>query len=185
MGHPVTVELERPTAFDRTHVFARIAALVVLGWIVQPFGLLWFGLPIAAAILISRKSGERYLSEDGPMVARALNYVVDLVAYIALLTDRYPSWDQHVVRFEVQPSGSPTARSALMRVVYAIPHVIVLAILTWVATIVWLCAMVLVFFTGTYPESWWRFIHRIVVRDACVVAYLASLVDRYPSLRLA
>jgi hypothetical protein len=183
--YPVAFEIERPQQFDRSHVFLRIAVLIVVGWIVHPVGLLWLGLPVVAAILISQKGGQRYLSEDGPTVTRALNWIVDVVAYIALLTDRLPGRDDHTVRFEVERSGSPTRRSALLRIVYAIPSVIVLAILTWVATIVWFFAMVLVFFTGTYPESWWHFLRGIVGWDARLVAYLASLVDGYPPFTLA
>jgi Domain of unknown function (DUF4389) len=118
-------------------------------------------------------------------VSRALNWIVELVAYVALLTDRLPSRDEHAVGFEIESSGSPTRRSALLRIAYAIPSVIVLAILTWVGTIVWFFAMVLVFFTGSYPESWWHFPRGIVGWDARLVAYLASLVDRYPPFTLA
>ena len=185
MRYPVAFEVERPAAFDRAHVFLRIAVLVVIGWMVQPVGLLWLGLPVIAAILISRKGGQRYLSEDGPTVAHALNWVVDVVAYIALLTDRLPSGGEHTVRFDVDRSGSPTTGSALLRIVYAIPSVIVLSIVTWVGTIVWFFAMVLVFFTGTYPESWWHFLRGIVGWDARLIAYLASLVDRHPPFSLA
>jgi hypothetical protein len=185
MRYPVTFEIERPPVFDRSHVFIRIAVLAVVCWIVHPVGLLWLGLPVVAAILISQKGGQRYLSEDGPTVARALNWIIDLVAYIALLTDQLPSRDEHAVRFDVERSGSPTTRSALLRILYAIPSVIVLAIVTWVGTIVWLVAMVLVFFTGTYPEGWWHFLCGVVGWEARVIAYLASLVDHYPPFTLA
>ena len=185
MSYPVTFEIERPQAFDRSHVFLRIAVLIVIGWIVHPVGLLWFGLPVVAAILISQKGGQRYLSEDGPTVTRTLNWIIDLVAYVALLTDQLPRRDEHAVRFEVERSGSPARRSALLRIVYAIPSVIVLAVITWVGTIVWFFAMLLVFFTGSYPESWWHFLRGIVGWEARLVAYLASLVDRYPPFSLA
>jgi hypothetical protein len=185
MGYPVVFEIERPAAFDRAHVVVRIAVLATIGWIVQPVGLLWLGLPVVAAILISQKGGERYLSEDGPTVTRALNWIVDLVAYVALLTDRLPGRDGHAVRFEVERSGSPTKRSALRRIVSAIPSVIVLAVLTWVGTIVWVLAMIRVSFTGNYPESWWSFLCGIVGWEARLIAFLASLVDRAPPFALA
>ena len=185
MSYPVIFEIERPPVFDRSHVFLRIAVLIAIGWVVQPVGLLWLGLPVTAAILISQVSAQRYLGEYGPQVIRALNWIVDLVAYVALLTDRLPSRDQHAVRFEVERSGSPTWRSALLRILYAIPSVIVLAILTWVGTIVWVLAMVLVFFTGSYPAGWWHFLCGLVAWEARLVAYLASLVDRYPPFALA
>ena len=183
--YPVSFDIERPASFDRAHVFLRIVVLALIGWIVHPVGLLWLGLPAVAAVLIAQKGGQRYLSEDGPTVVRALHWVVDLVAYIALLTDRLPSRNEHVVRFDIERSGSPTTRSALLRIVYAIPSVIVLAILTWLGTIVWSFAMVAVFVRGSYPESWWHFLRGIVGWDARLVAYLASLVDGYPPFTLA
>jgi hypothetical protein len=184
-GYPVAFAIERPAGFSRSHVFLRVGVLILIGLVVHPVGLLWLGLPVVAAILISRKGGRRYLDEDGPAVARALNWIVDLVAYVALLTDRLPSREEHAVRFEVGRSGEPTRRSALLRIVYALPSVLVLAIVTWVGTIVWFLAMVLVFFTGSYPESWWHFLRGIVAWDARLVAYLASLVDDYPPFSLA
>jgi hypothetical protein len=182
--NPVAFEIERPTVFDRGHVFLRIAVLVVIGWIVHPVGLLWIGLPVVAAVLIAQKGGQRYIDEDGPTVAHVLNWVLDLAAYVALLTDQLPSRDAHAVRFEVEPSGSPTTSSAVLRIVYAIPSVIVLAVLTWIGAIVWVIAMVLVFVNGNYPESWWHFLCGIVAWEARLIAYLASLVDSYPPFSL-
>jgi hypothetical protein len=184
MRYPVVFEIERPPLFDRAHVVLRIAVLIVIGWIAHPVGLLWLGLPVVAAILISQKGGQRYLDQDGPTVARVLNWIVDLASYVALLTDRLPSRDAHAARFEVERSGSPTTRSAALRIVYAIPSLIVLAVLTWVGAIVWVIAMVLVLFTGSYPESWWHFLRGIVAWEARLVAYLASLVERYPPFTL-
>jgi hypothetical protein len=184
MRYPVAFEIERPPVFDRAHVVLRIAVLIVIGWIAHPVGLLWLGLPVVAAILIWEKGGQRYLDEDGPTIGRVLNWIVDLAAYLAVLTDRLPSRDAHAVQVEVERSGSPTTRSAVLRIVYAIPSLIVLAVLTWVGAIVWVIAMVLVLFTGSYPESWWHFLRGIVAWEARLVAYLASLVERYPPFTL-
>jgi hypothetical protein len=114
-----------------------------------------------------------------------LNWLLDLAAYVALLTDRLPSREAHPVRFEVERSGSPTMGSAALRIRPAIPSLIVLAVLTWLGAIVWLIAMVSVLITGSYPESWWHYLRSLVGWDARLVAYLASLVDRYPPFTLA
>jgi hypothetical protein len=184
MAFPVTFDVERPPVFQRAHVFLRVALLVVIGWIGHPIGLLWLGLPVVAAILVSQKSGERYLDEHSPTVTRVLNWILDLVAYLALLTDQLPGRGEHPVRFQVDRSGSPTVGSALLRILYAIPSLIVLAILTFVGAIVWVIAVVLVFVDEKYPDSFWRFLLGIVRWEACLLAYLASLVDRYPPFTL-
>jgi len=181
---PVTFDVERPPVFQRAHVFLRVALLVVIGWIGHPVGLLWLGLPVVAAILVSQKGGQRYLDEDGPTVTRALHWILDLVAYLALLTDQLPGRGEHPVRFQVDRSGSPTVGSTLLRILYAIPSLIVLAMLTFVGAIVWLIAVILVLVDEKYPASMWRFLLGLVRWEASLLAYLASLVDRYPPFAL-
>jgi Domain of unknown function (DUF4389) len=118
------------------------------------------------------------------LVTRALNWILDLVAYLALLTDQLPGQGEHPVRFLVERSGSPTVGSALLRILYAIPSLIVLAILTFVGAIVWVIAVVFVLVDENYPNSLWRFLLGLVRWEAWLLAYLASLVDRYPPFTL-
>jgi len=117
-------------------------------------------------------------------VTRILHWILDLVAYLALLTDTLPGEGGHPVRFEVERSGSPTTGSALLRILYAIPSVIVLAILTFVGAIVWVIAVVSVLVNERYSDSLWRFLLGLVRWEAWLLAYLASLVDRYPPFTL-
>jgi len=180
MSFPVAFDVERPPAFERAHVFLRVALLVVIGWVGHPLGLLWLGVPAAVAILVSQKGGQRYLDESGPTVTRVLGWILAVVAYLALLTDRLPDRGEPSIRFQVERSGSPTVSSVLLRILYAIPSLIVFAILTFFGGIVWVIAAVLVVVNGTYPESIWRFLLGLVRWEACLLAYLASLVDRYP-----
>jgi Domain of unknown function (DUF4389) len=185
MAFPVTFDVERPPVFQRAHVFLRVGLLVVIGWLGHPVGLLWLGLPVAAAILVSQKGAQRYLDEDGPTISRVLGWIVAVVAYLALLTDRLPGPGEHPVRFHIERSGSPTTGSALLRILYAIPSLVVFAIAAFVGAIVWVVAVVLVLVDERYPESLWRFLLGIVRWEACLLAYLASLVDRYPPFALA
>ena len=86
--YPVALEIARPPTFQRAHVFLRIAVLVVIGWIAHPIGLLWLGVPLVAAILVSQKGGRRYLDEEGPTVTRIIGWILELAAY---LTQPYPA----------------------------------------------------------------------------------------------
>ena len=184
---PVTFDVERPPVFQRAHVFLRVGLLVVVGWLGHPLGLLWLGLPLIAAILVSQKGGERYLDEDGATITRVLGWIVAVIAYLSLLTDRLPDRRESRVRFEVERSGSstsPTVGSALLRILYAIPSLIVFAVLAFVGAFVWVIAAVLVLLNGRYPEGMWKFLLAIVRWEACLLAYLASLVDRYPPFSL-
>ena len=98
--------------------------------------------------------------------------------------DRLPRRDQEAARFQVEPSGSPTVGSALLRIVSAIPSIMVLALLVLAGAIVWIVAAVLVLVDGSYPESLWRFLLGIVRWEACLLAYLVSLVHHYPPFTL-
>jgi hypothetical protein len=180
MSYPVRFDVDRPPEFQRVHVFLRLGVLILLGWIVHPWGLLWLAIPVVAAILISQKGGQRYLDENGDTVTRVLGWIVAALAYLALLTDRLPGEGAFPVRFEVERSGSPTVGSALLRIIYAIPSLIVLAILGFVGAIVWVIAVVFVLIGESYPESLWKFQRGIVGWAACLFVYLASLVRPYP-----
>ena len=185
MPHPVSLDVERPSDFQRVQVVLRIALLIVIGWIGHPLGLLWLGLPIVAAILVSQKGGQRYLDENGDTMTRVLNWILDVVAYLALLTDRLPeSGREHPVRLQVDRSGPPTVGSTLLRILYAIPSVIVLAILSFVGAIVWLIAAIAVLVQESYPDGLWRFLLALVRWEARLLAYLASLIDEYPPFTL-
>jgi hypothetical protein len=184
MSHPVTLDAELPPVFRREQIFLRLALAVLIGWLANPFGLLWLGVPVIAAILVSKKSGQRYVDEDGPAVIRGLGWIIGVVAYLALVTDRLPGRHDPVVRFDVQRTGAPTVGSTLLRIVLAIPSAIVLAFLVALGAIVWMCAAVLILIDERYPENLWRFLLGIVRWQANLLVYLASLVDRYPPFTL-
>jgi uncharacterized protein DUF4389 len=156
----------------------------VIGWIVHPLGLLWIGLPVVAAILVSQKGGRRYVDENGPAVTRVLRWILEVTAYVALLTDRVPGLGEHPVRFEVERSGVPTTGSAVLRILYVIPSLIVFAFLMLVGAIVWVIALVGVLVNERYPAGLWRFQRGLLRWEARLLAYLASLVDQYPPFRL-
>jgi Domain of unknown function (DUF4389) len=184
MPSPVTFDVDRPPVFQRPQVVLRVALLVVIGWIGHPLGLLWLGAPLVAALLISQKGSQRYLDESGPTVTRALGWILAAVAYLALLTDRLPAPGEQPVRFRVDRSGSPTVGSALLRILYVIPNLIVFAIVAFVGAVAWTIAVVLVLVDENYPEGLWRFLLGIVRWEAHLLAYLASLVDGYPPFTL-
>ncbi len=121
MSDPVTFDLDPPPVFRRVHVVLRLVLLVLISWIGHPFGLLWLGLPVIAAIFISQKGGQRYLDEDGPKLTGVLGWILAVLAYLALLTDRLPGGGSQPVRFEVERSGSPTVGSALLRILRQAP----------------------------------------------------------------
>lgn len=102
-------------------------------------------------------------------------------AYMALATDKLQTEDpEDVVKLNVTPAGSPTVGNALVRIILAIPHAIVLGLVGIVFFFVWLIAAVSILLNGTYPEWASDFIRGYLRWNARLLAYMASLVDEYP-----
>jgi hypothetical protein len=175
--YPVVFDVSRPEKFERPQVLIRIVAYFLLGLVTS---LAYWGLPIIAAIWVSQKGSQQYLDEDGAKVTGWLRWMTALTAYTYALTDRFPSEDDPSVRYEVQPTGTPTLGSALLRLIFSIPSLIVLGILYWVAGIIWLIAAVMILIQETYPEGLYDFQCAVVRWQARLIAYHASLVDEYP-----
>jgi hypothetical protein len=182
-SYPVTFDLERPAKMGRAQVLLRILLLVFVSWIAGSsggLGLVYLGFPVAAAILVSRKGGDRYLMEDGDRVTAWIAFTVGVLAYVALLTDELPSSGRQPVRITILKSGSPTASTALLRIVTAIPSALVLVVIGFVGWIVWLIAAISILLNERYPENLWNFQRGVVRWQARLLGYLASMVEPYP-----
>lgn len=175
--YPVTFEVTQPPKFERPQVFIRIVAYILLSLIMS---LAYWGLPIVAAIWASQKGSQRYLEEDGPKVTGWLRWMTALSAYVYMLTDRFPSEEDTSVTYEVQPTGSPSVGSALLRLITSIPSLIVFSILNWVAGIIWVIAAIMILIQETYPQGLYDFQCGVVRWQARLVAYHSSLVGEYP-----
>jgi len=182
MAYPATFDVQRPTEFDKAHVVLRIVLIIVVSVFLESvLGALYLLVPVLAAIMISQKGAEKYLSDaqDGP--TKWLRYLMGFFSYVALATDKLPlEKPEEVIEFDVQTTGTPTVGSALLRIILAIPHAIVLAILGIVFVIVWVIAAISILLNESYPEWAFSFIRGYLRWTARLYAYLASLVDEYP-----
>ncbi len=187
--YPVSFNIQQPDKFDRAHVFVRLMIVILLsvlagafGWIA---GVVYLGIPVLAAVLISQKGAERYLAEAGGSMTKWLRYIVAFYAYLALLTDKLPADDtSDYLTFEVRPSGTPTTGDAVLRIILALPSAIVLAVLWAVGAILGLVAAILILTQETYPAGIYGFLRGLMRWEARLLAYLASLVDAYPPFAL-
>ena len=109
-------------------------------------------------------------------------------AYFALLSDEYPSTtDEQYVHLDVDyPDAAGLNRWApLYKWFLAIPHLIVLFVLTIAAVFATLVAWFIILFTGRYPEGIFEFVVGIIRWNLRVVAYAFLLVtDEYPPFSL-
>ena len=112
-----------------------------------------------------------------------------LFAYLSLLRDEYPSTDeQQAVHLDLDYPDAVQDLNGwlpLVKWILAIPHHIVLAILTVGEVVVVVIAWFAIVFTGRYPRGMFRYVvgvHRWTLR---VNAYASLLItDRYPPFSL-
>ncbi len=187
--YPASFDIARPDKFQRPHIVIRILVLIILSLVGSVagllFGLVYLVLPVLAAAFVSQRGAQRFLDEDGPRITGWLRWLIALYAYLAILTDRFPTEKpEEIVRFSVQKGGSPSVGSALLRLIYSIPSAFVLALLGIVSTIIWLIAAVFVLVQESYPEGLYDFQRGVVRWEARLLAYHASLVDQYPPFAL-
>jgi hypothetical protein len=183
--YPVQLRVEPPQPMARIQLLIRfvlLTALGSLGWS-SLYWLLYLGLPAIVALRISQKGGERYLAEDAPRLAPALRWLAQAYAYLSLLTDAVPNAERgQPVELEVEPAGAPSVGSALLRIVYSVPALLLLIVLSVVAGFCWL-AQALVILVRRRPSLVLRdFLALTLGYQLRLIGYHLSLVDRYPSL---
>jgi hypothetical protein len=111
-------------------------------------------------------------------------------AYLALLTDRYPSTvEEQSVHLEIDYPDVERDLSRwlpLVKWLLAIPHYIVLIVLTLVALLAIVVAWFAILFTGRYPRPLFDFVVGVGRWSLRVEAYAFLLVtDRYPPFSLS
>jgi len=118
-----------------------------------------------------------------------LRFVNRVGTYFALMSDRYPSTDEHQwveLDFPYPDAQRDLNRwLPLVKWLLAIPHYIVLAFLYLAAMIVLLVAWFAILFTGRYPRGIFDFVEGVIRWHNRVVGYAFILVtDRYPPFSL-
>lgn len=113
-----------------------------------------------------------------------------VVAYLALLDDRYPATDdeQSIHLDYAYPDAAVDLNRwlPLVKWLLAIPHYIVLAVLHVAALFVTIAAWFAILFTGRYPRGMFTFVEGVFRWHNRVIAYALVLVtDRYPPFRLS
>lgn len=112
-----------------------------------------------------------------------------VLAYLALMSDQYPSTDeeQYVHLDLTYPDVKENLNRwlPLVKWLLAIPHFIVLVLLSIAAFVVVIFAWFAVLFTGRYPRSMFDFIEGVIRWALRVEAYALLLTtDEYPPFSL-
>jgi hypothetical protein len=169
---------------ERIHVAVRLALLLALGAIgcSSLYWLLYLALPAFAALMISSMGGARYLTDEAAPATRALKWLASAYAYLWLLTDRFPTDEKSgAVELELTTAGAPTIGSALLRLLYSLPALLLLMVLSIVSWLLWLIGAVAILVRRRVPQFVTSFFTLVLLYQFRLVAYHLSLVDSYPS----
>ena len=187
-AHPVDFHVEHPARMQRVHVVIRIALLLALGAVgcSSLYWLLYLSVPAFAALLISQSGSARYLAEDAPEIMQVVRWIAGAYAYLWLLTDAAPSSESGgPVELRVESGGAPTPGSAMLRLLYAVPAVLVLAVLSMAAAVLWPIGAIAILVRRRVPGAIADFLTLTLRYQFRLVAYHLSLVEAYPSFDVA
>lgn len=183
-GYPATLHVEPPASQDRLSVLLRvlyaIPHLIIVSALNQVVNVT--GLVAWAIILVTGKCPPGLLKFHAGYV----RWAARAYGYLGLLTDKYPPFafeDDSAYPVRVQASEDTGDRNRLtvfFRIILAIPHFIVLAVLGLVAFVVVIIAWFAALGSGTVPEGMHNFLTGALRWHTRVNAYMYMLTDEYP-----
>lgn len=121
------------------------------------------------------------------LAAYYLRWRVRAVAYLMLLRDEYPPFGDGAYPAELvlpEPTEERDRLTVFFRILLAIPHLIILALLFVVWAFTTAIAWVMILLTGTFPETLYGFALGVLAWTTRVEAYLLLLTDEYPPFSL-
>lgn len=160
-----------------------IPALVVVA--MAAAGLFYLTLATALMILFRKKYPRPWF--DFQLAIARFSARVD--AYIGLLRDEYPATDaQQAVNLDIAYPDAQTQLNRVMPLIkwlLAIPHYIVLFVLSIIALIVTIIAWFAILIVGRFPRGLFDFSVGVKRWEVRIGAYMFMLAtDRYPPFRL-
>jgi hypothetical protein len=202
------LDIDYPESLDRLTTFFRliwaIPILIILGLLTatgnetvatetgeqvrRTGGGISGGLFLATMLMILIR--QRYPRWWFDFVRELTRFGARVGAYLALLTDRYPSTvEEQSVHLEIDyPDVEQDLNRwlPLVKWLLAIPHYIVLAVLFVLAIVVVVIGWFAILFTGRYPRGLFDFVVGVGRWSLRVQAYAFLLVtDRYPPFSLS
>ena len=185
-SYPLTFEVQYPEELSRWLIFVK--------WLlVVPHLIVLYGLGVAASLITFIAwfvilFTKRYPPELFSFVVSINRWGANVTAYTFLLTDDYPpfSWEanEYPVTYDVEYPEGLSRWLIFVKLILAIPHLIVLALLFIGALIALTVAWFAILFTKRFPESLFIFLVGVLRWQYRVSAYTNLLRDEYPPFSL-
>jgi hypothetical protein len=182
-GHPVHLYVERDERPRRIHVLLRLVLMAALGFIGfnRAYGLVYLAVPALVALAVLHRGAGRYMAEDAPRIARVVRWLAAALAYLSLLTDAPPTREPGPVELTIEPTGTPTSTSALLRLITSLPALVLVAVLWMIASVCWVVGAICILVAQRLPAALATFLTLTLRTEMRLLAYHLSLVDAYPS----
>ena len=202
-AYAARLQIDYPERLDRVTTFFRLVWIIPIGIILALLtasggtrivtetgetvrtsgGGIMGGLAVATALMILFR--QRYPRWWFDFARELVRFGARVGAYLALLTDRYPSTvDEQSVHLEIDyPDVEQNLNRwlPLVKWLLAIPHFIALAVLAIIALFAVVSAWFVILFSGRYPRGLFDFVVGVGRWALRVQAYAFLLVtDRYP-----
>jgi hypothetical protein len=188
-GYPATFTFDPPDKIARWRVIGNIILAIPHFIILYVLNIVAEVLALVAGILgvITGKVPEGILG----VIAMYVRYNTRVNVYAAFLKEEYPPFtfattladpgDDPRVRVDFVPETEGRNRLTIFfRILLAIPHIIVLALICIVAIFVFIIGWFAVLFTGKWPVGLRNFIIGLTRWTTRLNAYMYLLTDTYP-----
>ncbi len=199
-AYPVSLEIEYQERLSRLSTFFRLILLIPLAIFVAIIGSwggsdaigdgvsyslgTFGGLVLAHWIVIFlRRRPVNWLFD---VIVHIQRFTLRATAYFLLLTDKYPPFEgDWLLSYEVErPEKLSRWRILFWKLLTAIPHIIILLVLSLVVVVVVFISWFAILFTGKFPRGLHRLVEGWLRWEARVGAYVMSLTDSYPPFSL-
>jgi hypothetical protein len=187
--YPVQLDVEYPEEpRNRLTTFFRLILMIPI--VIMAILVSWSAGLLSLATLLMILFRKKYPRWWFDFNLELLRFSTRVNAYVLLLRDEYPSTDDdQAVSLEI---SYPDAESQLNRFMplikwfLAIPHYVVIYVLSICALVVMVIAWFAILIVGRYPQGLFNFSVGVMRWETRVSAYMSLLsTDRYPPFRLS
>ena len=187
--YPVQLDVEYPEEpRNRLTTFFRLILMIPI--VIMAILVSWSAGLLSLATLLMILFRKKYPRWWFDFNLELYRFSTRVNAYVLLLRDEYPSTDDdQAVSLEI---SYPDAESQLNRFMplikwfLAIPHYVVLYVLSICALVVMVIAWFAILIVGRYPQGLFNFSVGVMRWETRVSAYMSLLsTDRYPPFRLS
>ena len=150
--YPVQLSIDYPESSNRLTAFFRIILAIPI--IILSIGIVYAQMSMAIAVLLMVLFRRRYPRWWFDFNLGALRFDTRINAYVGLMQDAYPSTDEdQSVSLDVEYPENLNRWMPLVKWLLAIPHYIVLYVLSIISLVLMVIAWFAILFTGRYPRG--------------------------------